>query len=389
MSVRLQPPAGFTENIDPSEIEVVLPISISGSSKVYRAHWGPLPVIVKQLLVDLRDPGLTIWLAEEIAKVRRISSPFITATYGTTTLDERPCLVSEFLDGVPLYTVILGAKTTLSLQGKLDIALQIASALQDLHKLDPPIVHADLKPHNIFLLSRSIPPRIKLADFGHGHAPNLCSTTGFRSAMSYAAPESFQRATAPTTASDVYSLAIVLFELFFGVRAWDPLDVRQIMFAVIKEERPALPPASDAVPEAICQLIVRCWAQRPEDRPAVSAVIKELEAIGATLPDQPSLGQPVPSSSSSSSMTTAVPVLLPPIARSNSSMMAAAEIKRPSVAVTRETECPICLNSPFTITPRAREKSTWVELNCGHRLHKVCYDAMVGRARKKQPRRES
>ena len=148
-----------------------------------------------------------------------LEHPFITRLIdGGSTDDGLPYLVMDYVEGLPLSKFC--ASRRLSLGDRLDIFLKICSAVTYAHQ--NLIIHRDLKPSNILVTEDGTP---KLLDFGIAKltAPNSSATLGgtqttFRvMTPEYASPEQVSGRNV-TTASDIYSLGVVLYELLTGTR---------------------------------------------------------------------------------------------------------------------------------------------------------------------------
>ncbi len=148
-----------------------------------------------------------------------LEHPFITRLIdGGSTDDGLPFLVMDYVEGLPLTKYC--AARRVSLDERLEIFLKICSAVNYAHQ--NLIIHRDLKPSNILVAEDGTP---KLLDFGIAKltAPNSSQTLGtaqttFRvMTPEYASPEQVVGQTV-TTASDIYSLGVVLYELLTGQR---------------------------------------------------------------------------------------------------------------------------------------------------------------------------
>jgi serine/threonine protein kinase/tetratricopeptide (TPR) repeat protein len=140
---------------------------------------------------------------------------------GGTTEDGRPYFVMEYVEGRPIDEFCDDRK--LPVRARLELFRQVCSAVHFAHQ--NLIVHRDLKPGNILVTADGVP---KLLDFGIAKLldPNEDLYTLTRADLrpmtpEYASPEQV-RGEAITTASDVYSLGVLLYVLLTGHRPYRP-----------------------------------------------------------------------------------------------------------------------------------------------------------------------
>ena len=195
-----------------------------GMGTVYRAERADgqyrQEVAVKLVRSGPRDPYAIERFRTERQVLARLIHPNIAGLVdGGFASDGTPYLVMELVDGIPITEWC--AAERLPLEGRLRLFRVVCEAVQHAHRAL--VVHRDLKPSNIFV-SRS--GSVKLLDFGIAKlldpdAWDVESTTT-RAEMrlitpDYGAPE--QRQGGPTTtATDVYALGVVLYELLTGAR---------------------------------------------------------------------------------------------------------------------------------------------------------------------------
>ncbi|CAL4964710.1 unnamed protein product [Urochloa decumbens] len=140
---------------------------------------------------------------------------------------------------------------TLSLSQRLNIAVDIMDALDYLHNhCQPSIIHCDLKPSNI-LLAEDMSARVGdfgisriLPESGNRTLQNSNSTIGIRGSIGYVAPE-YSEGSSVTTLSDVYSLGILLLEMFTGRSPIDDMFVGSLDIHKYSE---------DALPDKIWEI---------------------------------------------------------------------------------------------------------------------------------------
>ncbi len=160
---------------------------------------------------------------------------------GGVTAEGRPFLVMEFVEGLPITHWC--DDRALSVRDRLQLVRQVCAAVRHAHgRL---IVHRDLKPGNILVTEDG---SVKLLDFGIARLlapetddPSMPTTAGLTHSFTpeYASPEQV-RGDAPTTATDVYALGVVIFELVAGRRPFvsspDSLHIEQ---RILTEDAPA------------------------------------------------------------------------------------------------------------------------------------------------------
>jgi eukaryotic-like serine/threonine-protein kinase len=161
---------------------------------------------------------------------------------GGTTDEGMPYLIMEYVEGLPLMDYC--QKNNLGLKERLGIFQNICSAVQYAHQ--HLVIHRDLKPSNILVTEDGSP---KLLDFGISKlvSPDddaQQTQTEFRAMTpAYASPEQI-RGEPISTASDIYSLGVILYELLTGKRPYDTdsKNFSQIIKMITDDEptRPSL-----------------------------------------------------------------------------------------------------------------------------------------------------
>jgi serine/threonine-protein kinase len=164
-------------------------------------------------------PGLIQRFRQERQILARLEHPNISRLLdGGVSEANVPYFAMEYIDGVPITTYVASAK--LDVAATLATFLQVCEAVQYAHR--SLVVHRDIKPSNILVGADGVP---KLLDFGIAKVlqttdrEELLQTVARVFTPDYAAPEQI-RGDPVTTATDVYSLGVVLYELLSGARPY-------------------------------------------------------------------------------------------------------------------------------------------------------------------------
>ena len=160
----------------------------------------------------------------------------------------------------------------------LRILADIASALAYLHRLGA--VHQDVKPQNVYVSEG----RAALGDLGSAYFVAQGSKTS--GSPYYMAPEVYH-GESTSSASDVYSLGVMAWELLTGARPFAGNSYEELMVAHLSRFPAPLASLRPELPRALCRLLDRTFAKRPHERPTADALRRALlEALGETPPEQ-------------------------------------------------------------------------------------------------------
>lgn len=261
-----------------------------GMAEVYRARDLSLDrlVVLKFLPAHLtEDAEARARLTREARAVSALDHPNIAVVFeiGTTEPAQDSHAVSRlfiamaYYDGETIKQKI--ARGPLPIAQAVDYASQAADGLAAAHEAG--IVHRDIKPANLIVTERQ---QLKILDFGiaklAGHdVTTEGSTLG---TIAYMSPE--QTRGAPVDAcTDLWSLGVVLYEMFTGVRPF-PADDGALLLQAIRHDRPVpLRELRSDVPEALERVVERCLCKDPDLRYADAGELRaDLAAVATAGP---------------------------------------------------------------------------------------------------------
>ena len=278
-----------------------------GMGEVYRADDLTLdqPVALKFLpQLDATDSSHGAQLAQfhnELRVARQVSHKNVCRLYDLGEADGRRFLTMEYVDGEDLAS-LLRRIGRLPQDKATDIARQLCAGLSAAHERG--VVHRDLKPANVMLDGNG---NVRITDFGLA-ARSGDDTVGLAGTPQYMAPEQFE-GRAASIKTDLYSLGLVLFEIFTGRRAFEAktiADLRRLHDSGTVATPSAI--VRDLDP-AIERVILRCLDREPDRRPASALAVAAALPGGNALADALAAGEtPSPDLLAAAAETEAMPV---------------------------------------------------------------------------------
>lgn len=181
-------------------------------------------------------------------------------------------IATEFVNG-PTLAQYLGNKVRLSMTEALRLQKDICRGLAQAHKMSPPVVHRDVKPHNILMVVKEGAVSAKVADFGlaqHVDPDTRLITAG--GTLAYMPPEGFWNYESP--ASDVFSAGIIFYLMLTGVSPFvmpaETYTQKVQAEAAIKASRSKVPPPpssfNESLDKAIDEIVLKALAVNMSER---------------------------------------------------------------------------------------------------------------------------
>jgi eukaryotic-like serine/threonine-protein kinase len=245
-------------------------IGAGGMGTVYRARREDQnfqqEVAVKLMRASLehRPEAVRRFLAERQILAALAHPNIARLLDGGYTSESTPYIVMEYVAGVPITDYC--ARNGLDLKARLRLFLQLADGVQFAHQ--HLVIHRDIKPANVLVTADGTP---KLLDFGVAKLldPTAAGpqTTALQLTRDYASPEQL-RGKAMTTASDVYSLGVLLYELVARQRPYQLADIPldQAIDAICTKDPPPPGTVTPDVPGDLDAIVMKALRKEPESR---------------------------------------------------------------------------------------------------------------------------
>ena len=247
-----------------------------GMGEVYKARDTRLDrtVAIKILPTELSaDPERRVRFEREAKSIAGLTHPHICTLHDIGTHDGTTYLVMEHLAGETLAQRL--ARSPLPVAQALDIAAQVADALDAAHKHG--IIHRDIKPANIMVSDSGL---VKVLDFGLAKLGDSAGPTGDETRLpvrpetmpglilgtvAYMSPEQAEGRNVDAR-SDIFSLGSVLYEMTTGQPAFAGDTTASTLAAILRDEPKPVSQVAPEMPRELERVISRCLRKDPDRR---------------------------------------------------------------------------------------------------------------------------
>ena len=282
------PPTGDTLSrgqVFADRYEILGTLGKGGMGVVYRARDRQLDEVVALKLLRpealAADPTLVERFKQEIKLARRITHRNVLRTHDFGETAGVPYISMEYLEGVTLKDLVR-SRGALPLGVGLSIAKQMCHGLGAAH--DGGVVHRDIKPQNMLILPETA--ELKIMDFGISRvssvepgASGLTTAGTVMGTPDYMPPEQAQGRPADFR-SDLYSLAVVFFEIFTGKLPFKGETPMAVVMAHIQQPPPRPRSLNAKLPPELEAIILKGLEKDPAKRwPRADEVLEALSAV--------------------------------------------------------------------------------------------------------------
>lgn len=262
---------------------VVAMLGRGGMGEVYRADDLKLGITVALKFLPRATGQDDAWRArflDEVRLARSVSHPNVVRVFDVGETNGDTYLSMEYVDGETLDSLLSRINRLPELKAN-QLAQELCAGLAAIH--DAGILHRDLKPTNVMIDGRG---RLRLTDFGLAARGELGRSDVAAGTPGYIAPESIAgRET--TLRSDVYSLGLVLYELYTGSAAYPGTKNADLLTTQSRQD--PVPPSVIApdIDPGVERVIQNCLEREPRLRPGsarhVAAMLPGGSPLAATL----------------------------------------------------------------------------------------------------------
>mmetsp|Transcript_70728 Transcript_70728/g.163520 ORF Transcript_70728/g.163520 Transcript_70728/m.163520 type:complete len:291 (+) Transcript_70728:48-920(+) len=276
--------------VDPFTIELLDRVGTGSTAEVFRGRMNGAEVAVKQIDWNKSQMGAKEQRAfdREVSILPRISHPHLVKFLGVASLQKPFRIITEFCAGGCCFELLHKSDhIEIEWTQQLKMCTDVALAMDYLHRFNPQIIHRDLKSLNL-LLARPVKnstdvPHVKVSDFGLSRMKEQAESDWGK--MTVAAGTCHWMA--PEVAAgciynekvDIYSYAMILFEIVCREIPFEDEEPSAVGKLTQDGHRPDLAALPPNCPEPLRDLMIRCWAQEPPQRPGFDHILEVLKKV--------------------------------------------------------------------------------------------------------------
>lgn len=256
-----------------------------GMGAVYKAYDRELgrTVAIKVIRPEMAArPEILERFKREILLASRVTHRNVLRIHDLGEAGDVKFISMSYVEGTSL-SVLLERDGPMKVERALPLVRQIGAALQAAHEAG--VVHRDLKPQNILIDNEG---NAFIADFGISRSTEpggtMTEVGSVLGTVDYMSPEQ-ARGERSDTRGDLYSLGVILFEIFAGTLPFTGGDARSVMLKRLHEEPPAIRRIRPEVPAWISAIVSRALQRDPAERyQSVAELLRDLEKQHASTP---------------------------------------------------------------------------------------------------------
>lgn len=257
--------------IDRRLLKMGVKIACGSCGDLYRGSYLGQDVAIKILRSEHLNDTLRSEFAQELTILREVQHRNVVRFVGACSSPPEFFIVTEYMHGGSLYDYLHKQKNFLPLSLLLKFAVDVCSGMDYLHQKN--IIHRDLKTANLLMDNNQI---VKVADFGVARFQSqggvMTAETG---TYRWMAPEVINHQSYDQKV-DIFSFAIVLWELATSKIPYDRMTPLQAALGVRQGLRPEVP---ENMHPALVRLMRRCWETSPAKRPSFTEIGAELSEL--------------------------------------------------------------------------------------------------------------
>lgn len=268
-------------------------IAAGGVGVIYKARMAGAggfekTVAIKRILPEhAQSAELVQSLIDEARLAAKLTHGNIVQILNLERVGDDWAMVLEYIDGIDIYRLErileqherrLGVDECVHIAKEMLVALDFVHRLQDEDGTALGLVHCDIAPANVMV---NVGGEVKLLDFGMARSQSLIEVDGATPGgkVRYRAPEQ-ARGQSFDLRADIYSTAVVLWELLAGERVFESMDLEEIMGAVETGDLPPIESIRNGLPDGLLRVLRRALYPDPRYRyPHAAAFLRALEDL--------------------------------------------------------------------------------------------------------------